>query len=303
MSIHTHSTAYSINTSLHSLHIPSSYNQHKSEQPRPLYDSTILSPMSTFNYISPSTSHLSRCLIHTNIKQDGRAHYKPQSSHQSNKYTLPYISPQNRTAVRGTANISQTISIKNTFPILWPRNGFPLVVHIPTLNLCHIISHKPSPSMYTPHTCQQDTEFVTPLIDATAIHQSCKTHTQFTPYPITISINNTLPIHINTKQKRPSLLLMKQPSQSLFQFILKLFISIFLHQHLSLTQTQSGHIQPSLSPSNSYTNSLIFYEGTCQHINHNHPSIFMTQPSLSLPIHIQTTSIHHISNQYTNTRP
>ena len=96
--------------------------------------------------------------------------------------------------------------------------------------------------MYTPHTCQQDTEFVTPLIDSTAIHQSCKTHTQSTPYPITISINNTLPVHINTKQKRPSLLLMKQPSQSLFQFVLKLFISIFLHQHLSSTQTQSGHV-------------------------------------------------------------
>ena len=96
--------------------------------------------------------------------------------------------------------------------------------------------------MYTPHTCQQDTEFVTPLIDSTAIHQSCKTHTQSTPYPITISINNTLPVHISTKQKRPSLLLMKQPSQSLFQFILKLFISIFLHQHLSSTQTQSGHV-------------------------------------------------------------
>ena len=68
------------------------------------------------------------------------------------------------------------------------------------------------------------------------------TYSIYTIYPITISINNTLPVHINTKQKRPSLLLMKQPSQSLFQFILKLFISIFLHQHLSSTQTQSGHV-------------------------------------------------------------
>ena len=68
------------------------------------------------------------------------------------------------------------------------------------------------------------------------------TYSIYTIYPITISINNTLPVHINTKQKRPSLVLMKQPSQSLFQFILKLFISIFLHQHLSSTQTQSGHV-------------------------------------------------------------
>ena len=95
-----------------------------------------------------------------------------------------------------------------------------------------------------PHICQLDTETAVPLIDDTAITSVMQIHTRSAPYPITItiSINNTLPVHISTKQKRPSLLLMKQPSQSLFQFILKLFISIFLHQHLSSTQTQSGHV-------------------------------------------------------------
>ena len=70
-------------------------------------------------------------------------------------------------------------------------------------------------------------------------------HTQSAPCPITNSINNTLPVHINTKQKRPRPLLMKQPAQPLCQFILKL-------HHINLppstsfsyisTQTQIGHV-------------------------------------------------------------
>ena len=96
--------------------------------------------------------------------------------------------------------------------------------------------------MYTPDTCQQDTNLSCHLLMPQPSISHAKTYSIYTISPITISINNTLPVHTNTKQKRPSLVLMKQPSQSLFQFIHKLFISIFLHQHLSSMQKQSGHV-------------------------------------------------------------
>ena len=110
--------------------IPSSYNQHKSEQPRPLYDSTILSPMSIHTHIQlhipinisllsvPQQIHTP---IHITTKQNSRKRHIPSFTHI-------HINLH---------HISQTISIKYTFPITITTKQFPLVVHIPTLNLCH----------------------------------------------------------------------------------------------------------------------------------------------------------------------
>ena len=170
-----------------------------------------------------------------------------------------------------------------------------------------------------PHICQLDTETAVPLIDDTAITSVMQIHTRSAPYPITItiSINNTLPIHhINMKQKRPRPSLMKQPAQPLpmpihtqttsYQSSSIIFFLIHINTETDRPRPIYWWHTTSHSPTNSCSNSLItnilsLYPYSLR-INLEITTtrlFFMTQPSLSLTIHIRTTSIHYISNEYT----
>ena len=177
MSIHTHSTDLtSLSQGLiyhpRTISINQNNRAHYMIQP----SSHPCQYIHTFNYISPSTSHFSRCL---------------------KKYTLLYISPQNRTAVRGTAIIHAH-------------------THQPTPYIPNHLHHT-----YIPHT------ITTKRFPISHTH----THAQSMSYPINYLHRCKLPIHVNRTQNLSRHLLMPQPSISHAKHILNLHHISHNHLH------------------------------------------------------------------------